>query len=83
MTHLFKDTADAARRNNRRQEGDNMKALYKGFIIEKDNTIDTDVYYIRREDGKMFEAPDGLKVTIDNIQGTFFEAVGYIDAITE
>ena len=80
---LIISTADAARPDNRRQEGKNMKAYYKGFIIEQDMTIDTEVYYIRREDGQKFTAWDGKSVSIDSIQDNFPNVIEYIAAITE
>lgn len=60
-----------------------MRAYYKNFIIEQDETIDTELYYIRREDGKKFFTPIfAIDVYIDSLQGSFFEAINYVDAIT-
>ena len=60
-----------------------MRAYYKDFIIEQDETIDTELYYIRREDGKrFFTSVFGMDVYIDSIEGIFFDAIHYVDAIT-
>ena len=60
-----------------------MKVLnYCSFIIEKDNTISTNVYYIRRQNGRKWkETPDAEPISITSISGTLEDAKQYIQNI--
>ena len=58
----------------------NTMTLYKGFIIERDETIDTELYYIRREDGTKFGSP---AASVDSIAGSLDTVKEHIDRITK
>ena len=60
-----------------------MKTFYKGFVIEKDETIETPLHYIRRQDGEKFRAYDGSMVCIESLQEKLPQVIEYIAAITE
>lgn len=57
-----------------------MKAYYKGFIIEKDQTIETELYYITRLDGEKW-LDNGTAVSIQSITGSINDALNYISSI--
>ena len=57
-----------------------MKAYYKGFIIEKDQTIETELYYITRRDGGKW-LDNGTAVSIQSITGSINDALNYISSI--
>ena len=56
----------------------NTMTLYKGFIIERDETIDTELYYIRREDGTKFGSP---AASVDSIAGSLDIVKEHINTI--
>jgi len=62
-----------------------MKTLYRGFIIEQDNTIDTELYYVRRADGGKWSvcALDHPVVSIESISGTLEDVKAYINSIED
>lgn len=55
-----------------------MKAYYHGYIIEKDEMIDTEFYYIYKQDGSSFTGLDGIERSIDGIAATFPEVIEII-----
>jgi hypothetical protein len=56
-----------------------MKAYYHGWIIEKDEMIDTEFYYIYKQDGSKFTGLDGIERSIEGIAGTFIDAFKSIE----
>lgn len=64
---------------------DIIRTAYRGFIIEKDLTLDTDIYYIRRADGGKWSvcALDHPTVSIESIEGTIEDAKAYINSIED
>lgn len=56
----------------------NTMTLYKGFIIERDETIDTELYYIRREDGTKFGHP---AASVDSVAGSLDDVKAHINTI--
>jgi len=58
------------------------KLSYRIFTIEKDETLDSNIYYITRDNGSKFRDPDGIERTIDSIPAESFEEVTkYIDRV--
>lgn len=60
-----------------------MKSIYKDFTIERDETIETEVYYIRRVDGGKWTGNDGRILTIESLQDSLENVKEYIDSVTE
>lgn len=60
-------------------------SFYRGFIIERDETIDTEMYYIRRENGGKWSvnALEHPTVSIESIQGTIKDVKAYINSIED
>jgi hypothetical protein len=56
-----------------------MKAYYHGYIIERDEMIDTEFYYIYKQDGSKFTGLDGIERSIDGIAATFTEVIKIIE----
>lgn len=56
---------------------------YNGFLIEKDETIETEVYYIKRADGRRFQGIDGQYLYIDSQQDKLENVKEYIDYLQE
>lgn len=62
-----------------------MKAYYHGFVIEKDQTIDTELYYVRRMNGGKWavNALETPVVSIESIQGSLNDVCNYINSIED
>ena len=56
-----------------------MKAYYHGYIIEKDETINTEFYYIHKQDGSSFTGFDGIERSIDGIAATLTEVIKILE----
>lgn len=56
-----------------------MKAYYHGFIIEKCEIIETEFYYIYKQDGSNFTGFDGIKRSIDGIAAPFSKVIQIIE----
>lgn len=55
-----------------------MKAYYHGYVIEQCEAIDTEFYYIYREDGSKFTGFDGIERSIDGIAAPLFKVIEII-----
>lgn len=61
------------------------KLWYRGFVIEKDETTETELYYIRRANGGRWSV-DILThpiISIESITGTLEDAKKYIRSIED
>lgn len=54
---------------------------YKGFIIERDATHDSEMYYIYRENGEHFITVDGSVRSISSVSGNIISVETYIDQL--
>ena len=43
-------------------------AQYKTFIVEKDETLTTNLFYIKKVDGSKFKTSNGMETIIDCIE---------------
>ena len=58
--------------------------VYRGFVIEKDETIETELYYIRRQDGGKWSVDaESPEVSVESIQGTLEDAKAYVNSIED
>ena len=55
---------------------------YKTFIIEKDETLSTNLYYIRKANGDTLYTENGINYTIDSIEAQDEnEVIEYIESL--
>ena len=55
---------------------------YKSFIIEKDETLSTNLYYIRKANGETLYTENGINYTIDSIEAQDEnEVIEYIESL--
>lgn len=45
-----------------------MFKYYKGFVIEKDKTLDSDICYFKRINGDKFISEDGIERSVDSAE---------------
>lgn len=59
-----------------------MTVSYKAFIIEKDETVSTNLYYIRKANGETLYTENGINHTIDCMEAENIEEVfEYIESL--
>ena len=69
-----------------KKEADNAKTKgtvkYKDYNIQRDNSVDTELYYIKKNDGTAFYTDEnGIKRSIVPIEGSLDKAKKFVDGL--